>query len=158
MKQKRQKIKFGASILVTAVMTMALILPAAQAAVVTNEDVPISVDIINPCTGETITLSGNLHLSFSVTNNGAGGFHLSEHQNFQGISGIDSSGVKYQATGVFNSEFNVQAGEEYTSASSYNLISQGAGDNVMGHTNFHYTVNPDGTVTAYVDNSNVECK
>jgi aminoglycoside N3'-acetyltransferase len=67
-------------------------------------------------------------------------------------------GDKYQATGAVNMiEFNGKVSQEQTFVQNIHYIGQGNGNNFLLHSNLHITVNPDGTVTASVDNFSTEC-
>jgi hypothetical protein len=41
---------------------------------------------------------------------------------------------------------------------NFRIIGQGSGNNFLIHENFHVTINPNGTVTAFVDNFSVDCR
>jgi hypothetical protein len=41
---------------------------------------------------------------------------------------------------------------------NFRLIGQGSGNNLQVHQNVHITINANGTVTATVDNTSVDCK
>lgn len=81
----------------------------AYTAVNTNMSFPITIAVFIPCAvggvGETVTLTGNLHVLISTTVNAN---HISSDIHFQpqGISGVGSvSGDKYQATGITRFSF-----------------------------------------------------
>ncbi len=155
----KQKIKFRLSMLLAAVMTMALILPAAQAAVVANEKIPVSFFVTNACTGDIIKVSGTLHVSLALTDDGAGGFHVKEHSNIQDGSAIGfPSGLNYRWINTRDFEFNVKKGMETALTVNSELISQGSADNIVLHAVEHITVNPDGTVTVDFDKFSIECR
>src|SRR5262245_21677985 len=70
-------------------------------AVIFNGKVPLDLDVFIPKTGNTVHLSGTLHVVMEQTVDSAGGVHIKEHFQPQGITGIDfATGAKYQATGV----------------------------------------------------------
>jgi hypothetical protein len=50
-----------------------------------------------------------------------------------------------------------RVGYEYTYVNNFKIVGQGSGNNFMIHETLHLTVNPDGTLTAYVDNYSAEC-
>jgi hypothetical protein len=127
-----------------------------------SQSFPISLTVFVPCAnggaGEDVALSGNLHDLFSLTFNGSGGVHVKTLDNPQGVSGVGlTTGTKYQGTGVTQSEFNAQVGFETTFVNNFRIIGACPGNNFLVHENFHVTVNPDGTVTAFVDNFSVAC-
>jgi hypothetical protein len=136
----------------------------AQAETFTNsERIPVDFEDFVPCAaggeGEVVHLTGILHALIHLTLDSTGGVHAKLHDNPQGISGTGlTTGDKYQATGAANIEINSQVGIEFTFVSNFHIIGQGNGNNFLLHRTFHITVNPDGTVTAFVDNFRVECK
>jgi hypothetical protein len=125
--------------------------------------IPIDIVVFVPCAnggaGENVALSGTLHDLFHITLDGNGGFHSKFHVNPQGVSGIgETTGTKYQGTGVTQGTFNGQVGFETSFVNNFRIIGQGPGNNFLVHENFHVTINANGTVTAFVDNFRVECK
>jgi hypothetical protein len=128
-----------------------------------NERFPIDEELFVECAaggeGEFVHLTGEIHAVFHVTFDSAGGAHLKIHGNAKGISGTGlTTGDKYQATGASNLELNIKVGAEATDVNNFHIIGQGNGNNFLLHQTFHVTVNPDGTVTAFVDNFRSECK
>lgn len=109
--------------------------------------------------GENVYLSGPLHILFSATITDNGTFVSKYLFQPQGISGTgETSGDRYQATGETQDTFTGQVGTEYSFVNNFKIIGQGPGNNYLVHENVHVTVNPDGTLTAYVDNFSVECQ
>lgn len=160
------------AILRLVVLTMALSLVGvvftaaafAEATVVTtNVQIPYQVSVFVPCAvdgaGEIVDLSGTLHVVFDTTLNNSGGFHTKAHFQPQGVTGIGrTSGDKYQATGVTQQNFNGNVGTQFTFVNNFRIIGQGPGNNFLVHQLVHITVNANGEVTAFVDNSSIECK
>ena len=127
-----------------------------------NSVFPIDLAVFVPCAnggvGEDVLLSGNLHDLIHVTVND-NSVHVKTHDQPQGISGTGVvTGDKYQATGVTQDEFNTSFGVEETFINNFRIIGQGPGNNFLVHENFHITINPNGTVTAFHDNFTVDCK
>ena len=136
---------------------------AKATAVVTNFSQSIDLTVFVPCAalgaGEFVQMSGSLHVLFVTTTDNQGGFHSEFHFQPQGISGTGlTTGAKYQATGETQGTFNGKIGSETTFINNFKIIGQGPGNNFMNHETFHVTVNPDGTLTAFVDNFSVTCK
>lgn len=144
--------------LVAAVLTF-FALPG-QAAVQTNVSVPVSIAVDIPCAGETVELSGNLHILFLLTPDAAGGLLLKSHFQPQGISGFGlTTGVKYQATGETQEETHFKTLPfEDTFVNNFKIVGQGPGNNLLIHENFHITVNGKGIVTVLHDNVSVSCR
>lgn len=126
--------------------------------------IPINLGVFVPCAldgaGEVVLLSGNLHTLFHFTDDGAGGFRVMSEANPQGVSGTgQTSGDKYQGTGVSRSDFNSGSLPFTTSfVNNFRIIGEGTGNNLLVHQTFHLTVNANGDVTAVVDNFSVECR
>jgi hypothetical protein len=131
--------------------------------VTTNFSQPTDLTVFVPCavagTGEYVQLSGSLHILFVTTIDAQGGFHAEFLFQPQGISGTGiSTGAKYQATGETSGTFNGKVGFEQTFVNNFKIIGQGPGNNFLVRETLHITVNPDGTVTSFVDNFSVKCK
>jgi hypothetical protein len=106
-----------------------------------------------------VSHSGNLHALFHVTVNGAGHATLTSHVNPQGVSGIgQTTGVKYQGTGVTRSDTTARVGFQTTAVNNFRIIGQGPGNNFLVHDNLHFTINANGTITTFVDNLRIACK
>jgi hypothetical protein len=124
----------------------------------------IAVTKFVPCAngglGENVSASGNFHDVFHVTLDGSGGAHVVIVHNPQGVSGTGLiTGDKYQGVGTFLQDAsNVKVGEENTSVANMRLIGQGPGNDLLIHTDFHFTVLASGEVTSFHDNVSIECK
>ena|SRR5215469_5349732 len=126
--------------------------------------IPISIQVFVPCAnggvGELVDLSGNLNdlVHFSLDN--SGGLHVTLHNNPQGVVGAgETTGAKYQGTGVTEEHFNFSSGLPFTftSVNNFRIIGQGPGNNSVVHENTHITINANGTITASVDNFKATC-
>src|SRR2546425_9373147 len=77
----------GAFLTFLAVATM-IVSPLAYAAT-TSTVMPFPTPTItNPCNGEDVNVSGNVHVTIGATTDGNGGSHLRIHINNQDVSGI----------------------------------------------------------------------
>jgi hypothetical protein len=124
-----------------------------------NTDLFVFVPCADSGMGEYVLLSGPLHVLFVTVIDNQGGFHSKYLFNPQGISGTGlSTGDKYHATGETSGTFNGKVGYEQTYENNFKIIGQGPGNNFLVHETFHITVNPNGTLTAFVDNFSVKCK
>jgi hypothetical protein len=107
------------------------------------------------------TFSGPLHVLFTFTINGnnVSGF---SHFQPQGISGTgETTGDKYQGTGVTQQSFKISllnGQANFTSVNNFRIIGQGPGNNYLVHENMHVTINANGTVIVSHDNFSVACK
>jgi hypothetical protein len=153
------------ALVLIAILSVSPVLASATT-VTTNVKVPIDLFVFVPCAlggqGELVELTGPLHILFVTVLNDQGGFHSKYHFQPQGVSGTGlTTGDKYQATGETQDTFNGKVGSiGYTDTfvNNFKIIGQGPGNNFLIHENFHVTVHPDGTVTAFVDNFSVICK
>jgi hypothetical protein len=111
--------------------------------------------------GELINVSGPLHILFHETVND-NNFHVKIHFQPQGISGVGfTTGDKYQGTGVTQETFGgsfVNGQFSDTFVNNFRMIGQGPDNNFTVHETFHFTINANGTMTAFVDNFKIECK
>lgn len=148
---------FVPSLLAAALTLFAL---PANGAVQTNVSVPVSITVDIPCAGETVELSGKLHVLFLLTADAAGGLLLKAHFQPQGVSGFGlTTGVKYQATGETQEETHFKSLPfEDTFVNNFKIIGQGPGNNLLIHEDFHITVNGQGIVTVVHDNLSISCK
>jgi len=150
---------------------LALVVPAltigltsvARAEVTANIRVPIDVAVYIPCAdagaGEVVTLSGDLHTVLRYTESARGTIHAASHFQPQGISGVgETTGDKYQGTGVTQDEFNATVGTEETFVNNFRIIGQRSGNNVLVHSVFHITFDANGSIRALVDTLSVDCR
>jgi hypothetical protein len=147
------------------VAVLAIVVVPGNAAVQVNDKTVISLTVFVPCAaggaGEIVDLSGPLHTLISSTINGnnvSGRFHFQP----QGISGFgETTGDKYQATGVTQQTFktSLQNGQaNLTFVNNFRIIGQGPGNNFLVHENLHINVNANGTLTVFHDNFSIDCK
>lgn len=151
--------------LIAVLAFVALSIASANAAVQVNDKTDISLSVFIPCAaggaGEVVDLSGPLHtlLSFTMNGNNVSGYF---HFQPQGISGTgETSGEKYQATGVTRESFKsslIKGEANSTYVNNFRIIGQGPGDNFLVHETLHFTVNANGTATVFHDNFSVACK
>ena len=125
-----------------------------------NEVVPFSSVFDDPCTGEPVTLTGNLHVLIHITQNAAGGFEAKEHFQPQGVTGVGASGTEYQGTGVTQDETSTNSEGQFESTfiNNFRIISHGSSANFTVHDTVHVTFNANGDLTATVANGSVECQ
>lgn len=118
-----------------------VIAPSAQAAgpvVLTNTKFPMNNTVFVPCAndgqGDTIQLSGALHVLFIVTLDNNGGFTLHVTTNGQDVTGVSTTtGVKYQGAVGDSLTINGKVGFLHTAITPHNsfiLIGQGTASNL----------------------------
>ncbi|HEX9109402.1 MAG TPA: hypothetical protein VF832_19300 [Longimicrobiales bacterium] len=143
--------------------------PRADAASSTvSYDVPFKrvrfVSCANGGAGEWVAVSGTMHNVLSFTTSATGIDHLLYHHQLENVSGTgQSTGDAYQYVGGANESAvlglgtAINVGETFTVAEQFTLVEQGAGPTFQLQQLFHVTVNPDGTLTSYVEDGSVTC-
>ena len=134
-------------------------------AITVNDFVPFAQIAFVPCAagggGELVLISGILHIQQHITINDSH-VTIKTHAQPQGADGVGlTTGDKYNATGVTQEEDGVAlqlSASEFTFTNNFRIIGQGSGNNLLVHQTIHETINADGTVTAVVDNTSVECR
>jgi hypothetical protein len=154
---------FVTSLLILGMTLLSFSVQPVQAGVQSNLKVPVTIGVFIPCAaggaGEVVFLTGSLHVLLRFTMDQAGGIHAASHFQPQGISGTgQTTGEKYQGTGVTQDEFNAKVGSEETFINNFRIVGQGPGNNFLLHENFHVTFNANGVPTAFVDNFSVDCR
>lgn len=127
----------------------------------TNETIPFTSTLLNPCTSDQVTFQGNMHVTNTFTTDSGGGTHLKTHVNYQDVSGTGApSGLSYNVRTTTNESVNDNDGpqSEATIISTVRLISQGSALNYFLRLVFHVTINANGQTTSTVDESKIECR
>jgi len=135
---------------------------AVAGGVETNLVLPLDISTFIPCAnggiGEVVALAGTLHAMYNVTTDAAGGVHVKSHYQPQHVTGVGlTTGDKYQGTGATQQMFTTKVGATTTSVNVFRIIGQGPGNNYRVQEVTHTTVHPDGTVSASVSKSSVDC-
>jgi hypothetical protein len=126
--------------------------------------VPTNLYVPIPCAlggaGESVYLTGDLHIVVHFTLDAGGGFHVEEQYQPQGVTGVGmTSGMKYQATGITRSIENFRTlPYSNTIINSFRFIGQGPGNNYTLSMTYHITFNANGELTASVVDYRVDCK
>ena len=152
-----------AGVAVLAALTAAALTASAFANATTttiNTVVPFSSVFPNPCTGEDVTLTGNLHVLVHMTENAAGGSEAKVHSQPQGVTGVGTSGTEYQGTGVTQAQTTDNPGPQFetTFINNFRIISHGTSSNFTVHDTVHLTFNNNGDLTATVSNGSADCQ
>jgi hypothetical protein len=141
---------------------LCLVPATSSAAVIQNVQLPLNVTFVNtPCTGDTITFTGNIHLVIAMTTDASGGFHLHFDNNVSGVTGVGvPSGTTYH--GIGGGWFEVNANPPFpviaTETDVFGLISTGSSSNFVVTVTLHMTVNADGSITAQVMRISITCR
>jgi len=140
-----------------AMAALLLIAVTVMAAIVVNVAIPFSGATLNPCNGETLTFSGVLHVTVTVTLDGNGGFHLTQHDALH-FTATGDQGNSYEGGQEDNNEVNGRVGVEQTFVLRFIAISKGSAPNLEVNVLEHMTVNPNGSVTVIVDHITANCR
>lgn len=150
-------------------LNVALAIPAEASPVVqTNIHIPISAVLSDPCTGANVTLSGDDHLKSQVNfDEGAAGMgvHAHVHGTIH-VTGTDDQGNVYIGdeegetliNGRVDADGQIVLQEEASILDTFVLVSQGAAPNLTKKLIAHVTLNPNGTITAFVENMTMTCQ
>jgi hypothetical protein len=134
----------------------------AQATAYTQRSTQLfTLDSVNPCTNEPVTLSGLVLTTVHSTIDNTGGFHSTLTVVPRHVVGQGASGATYAAVGGEHGHVNENAGAApvtFTLSSTFNLVSHGAGENYTAFTLTHVTINENGIATAVTSMSHVECR
>ena len=133
--------------------------------ITTNDFVPFALIAFVPCAnggaGELVLVQGTLHLQDHITINGNRA-SIKTHAQPQGASGVGlTTGDTYNATGVTQEQDSIpiiNGAFEFTFINNFKIIGQGPNNNLLVHQTIHQTVNANGEVTTFIDNTTVECR
>lgn len=132
----------------------------AQASPITSnytEDVPATT--FNPCVGGQITLSGQIHYVFHVTEAPSGQRVFRYHINYQGVNGVDSAGNQYRVASQSNDATILDSElRNFTVVQYFRLLGSGPAANERVRTVNHVTVNDIGEVTSIFSRVETDCR
>jgi len=136
-----------------------LAIPAATARASTTVEKNIPFEATIEGCGETITLSGHLLGVFTEQPLPGGGFLLTFHFQPQGVSGSNSSGIPYHATGLTRETtvFTPSGGFTDTFINRFHVVGTRGAPTYYVKETAHITVTPSGDVTVSFDNVSLEC-
>jgi hypothetical protein len=131
---------------------------AQATATTTNQDFPLETTLDNPCTGEPILFTGQVHLMIHATATPSGHFETTVHSNLQDVSGTGTeSGAAFHFQAASTTTAQVEPGVETTIMINFRIIGPGAGNNFLLHNLTHLTVNANGEATATVQEVFTAC-
>jgi hypothetical protein len=129
-----------------------IITPSALAAAqVLN--VPVSFSSQGPtgCANEIIQFSGTDHIVSQIMPDPSGGFHINIQSNLIGTGIGQTTGDRYITLDTVKVvSANEHIAQEFTDGFTSNLIDTSSGAHILFKYVEHLTVNPDGTLTAFV--------
>lgn len=120
---------------------------------------PVEEIFPNPCTGETITLAGEMEIMVHELDDGAGGYHFKFTLVPHGITAIGPSGTQYRSIGAHSDYFSTGPGRATTFpfTVTFLVVSEGGTDNFLAKGTLQFTVNANGDVTAEFEEIRTEC-
>ena len=135
----------------------------AQATTVTsNASFPFAETAVS-CDGETVNLSGKMHILAHATTDARSGRHVVLQINTASIKGVgESSGSEYVSSTTNHDSINdpdtLGGQSEHTLITKFLLVGKGRLPDMFVKTTLHVTVNANGEVTAEVTNVTAECR
>ena len=141
--------------------SVAVFAAASSAAVVNHQylEVPGPFDVVNQCTGETVTVTGTITDDTHVVINGTR-VNLTDHQ-LGHLEGTGSLGNRYVTQLNENVAFNGYLSSStfvIDDVTNFRMTSAGAAPNFVVQRIAHLTVTPDGIVTVDRIDFTVTCK
>lgn len=116
---------------------------------------PPPPSVVNPCTGETVFLTGEETFGFHISFDTVGGLHVKLSLEARGLKGTTLTGKTYTGYQTIEDEVQVPLGAtEETAELEVILIRQGEdgtfvlGDDFKLKNFFHFTVNAQGDLTS----------
>jgi hypothetical protein len=142
-----------------ALALVALVVPSPAVGEATRETLHFETTI-EAC-GNTIQVSGDLLVLYTVVQTPSGGFVFATHFQPQNISGTDQLGRLYRATGLTRdiSVYTPAGGSTFTYVNRFHIVGTMGAPTFYASQTFHFTVTPSGELVAEVDKDvSVECK
>jgi hypothetical protein len=141
-------------------LVVGLAIPAATARATTTVEKNIPFDATIEGCGDTITLSGRLLGVFTEQQQGDRGLLVTFHFQPQGVSGTNSSGIPYHATGLTRETtvFVPSGGFTDTFINRFHIVGTRGAPTYYVKETAHITVTPSGDVAVFFDNFNLECR
>ncbi len=147
---------------ITLVLAAVTTAPAhAEATMITETVIEPYEYIVPACNGEEVLMSGELHLTFQTTIDAGGGIHERYALVPYNVRGVGSdTGTQYSLVGGHRSIFNMDADSvplTFMNTETFNMVSQGGTDNLLGKINYHVTINANGVEAVEVDQLSLQC-
>jgi len=125
----------------------------------TNIVMPFPSPTRNPCNGELVNVSGDIHLTTGVSTDGSGGFHFRSHINNQDVSGIgELTGSRYQIPTTSNVSVYLGSARTMTLTVNGRFVAQGSTPNFNVHQMFDLTIDANGVTAVSNSDFQTDCK
>ena len=131
-----------------------------------SQTIPFDQVVHNPCSGEEIVVSGEVHLLAHQTLDATGGDHAVLLENLVRVTGTSATGTEYIYRLVTVQPFNnpegrgvapQQPGVEFSSNQSMRVIATDGTDDFILNVRFHVTVNANGEPTVVFEQVDARC-
>jgi|ERR1043166_4810565 hypothetical protein len=147
----------------TTLLAIIALMTPASADVMSNDTVPINLDLLNPCNGEMIRFTGEEHMLFRLAFDQNGGTHLGFTQNARSTGQGLTTGATY--TGNFTNGGSVSTTLplpfSFTVVSHQNFLSQGknpAAPDFLLHETLSIAVDVDGNFSTTLLSMRTTCQ
>jgi hypothetical protein len=113
----------------------------------------------NPCNGELVNVSGNIHLTTGVSTDGSGGLHFRSHLNNQDVSGVgELTGSRYQIPTTSNLSAYLGSARTMTLTLNSRFVARGSTPDFNVYQTFHLTIDSNGVTTVSNSDFQTDCK
>lgn len=127
-----------------------------------SQQYPIDYRVAVLCTDNVVVqLNGTLHVTFKSMQDASGGYHVTSHTNWQGVTGVnEETGEIYRFIGGGNGSSNSNSDLAFSSntVTTGAAVSAGKGIIFYVHNIYHITVNGQGELPAQFMHQTADCK
>jgi len=107
------------------------------------------------CNGETVVLTGKIHMLSQVQADGS----VVGHFNYQNVTGkVNPGGDIYRTSAVDHYRISAPVLSGWKSVSNFNLIGKGSSSNLRVKISYQLSVNNQGDVMVSIDTIKIQCK
>src|SRR5438128_4018336 len=111
----------------TLLTVVLMTVPPLASGATTSTVIPVPSPITNPCNGEQVNLTGNVHLTTGLTTDGSGGIHFRSHINNQDVNGIGATtGSRYQIPSTSDTSLYLGSATTFTLTLNNRFVAQGS--------------------------------
>lgn len=146
------------SVAISLALVIGVLMPSTASALTFRETVPLQGEV-PLCSGELVTVSGELLVTGHVIEDSAGGVHAHGTVTGRHIQAVSESGTHYRVVWVGTNTFNVsgQGTITLTEVFRIKLITEGGTDNALLQVAAHITITPAGVLTVSFERGTDDC-